>query len=336
VLEADARIIQNWVTTKKSLADTWVSHSEIRRLTQQLVEISEASQASSARDELLRSTSYQPLVEALQRLKRQRSLSAVNIFSRFGTCLVHTRQEMVGAPVAPAGGAYLRRVMLGETIFVKPTKEKLYVVGFDPHVEGAVIGIAAPIRDQHGVVIGGLALGFPLECEYTESLAFTRSGITDEAYAFDEDFMMLSRPDRPQVLVEKGVLSEVSAAGLNVQVRVPQRSGNTYTVSGQPPTLMATAAVEHGGGINLDGYPNYLGETVIGASRWLKDLGFGICTELAVDEAFRPVHTVERLTLGLLGLTGLVAGLAIYTTFRNVRLYQTIQDQRRIGPYILG
>jgi serine/threonine protein kinase len=75
---------------------------------------------------------------------------------------------------------------------------------------------------------------------------------------------------------------------------------------------------------------------VIGASTWLEDLDFGICKEILVSEAFRPVHDVERLTLGLLALTGVVTGLAIFTSFRNVRLQDAISDKRQIGSYILG
>lgn len=336
VLDADVRIIRNWITEQRNLAETWASHSEIQRLTEQLVKITEASASSSARDELLTADAFQPLLTSLKLLKRQHKLAGANIFSRSGVCLAHTREDMIGAPVAPAGGTYLRRVVLGETIYVKPTKEKLYVVGFDPYIEGPLVGMAAPIRDRHGVIIGGLAFAFPLKGEYSAVMGFTSTGWGDETFAFDRDFTMLSHPNQPQLLVEKGLLSDISASQLNVRLRVPRRLGNKYTYEGQPPTWTATAAVERGGGINLDGYTNYLGQPVIGASKWLEDLDFGICKEILVSEAFRPVHDVERLTLGLLALTGVVTGLAIFTSFRNVRLQDAISDKRQIGSYILG
>ncbi len=163
-------------------------------------------------------------------------------FQPLGTCLAHTHRDMVGAPVAPFGGEYLREVVLGKTIFVKPTKEKLFVVGFDPNQDdGPVIGIAAPIRDQHGVVIGGLGLAFPLGGEYTRSLALTRTGTSGETFAFDRDYLMLSSPDesRKRTLVEKGLLAKLSSARLNVQVRVPRkvrhpihRQGSTTNTNG--------------------------------------------------------------------------------------------------------
>ncbi len=239
--------------------------------------------------------------------------------------------------MAPAGGTYLR-ACVGRNGLCQANQGEALCRWFRP-VQGRTAHrhCSGSIRDQHGIVIGGLGLGFPAG-DYTRSLTLTRVGDSGETFAFDRDFFMLSCPDpsRLLTLVDKGLLADASQAQLNVQVRVPRKVGNRYTVEGQPATQIALAAVENGGGCNLDGYLNYLGTPVIGASKWLEELDFGICKEISVDEAYRPVRDIDRLIWGLLGLMIITAGLAIGTSFRNVRLHQARQDLRQIGPYTLG
>lgn len=48
---------------------------------------------------------------------------------------------------------------------------------------------------------------------------------------------------------------------------------------------MAASASKGGSGVNVYGYNDYRGVPVIGAWSWLREYGFGIATEIDVDEA---------------------------------------------------
>jgi serine/threonine protein kinase len=97
--------------------------------------------------------------------------------------------------------------------------------------------------------------------------------------------------------------------------------------------------VEDGGGLVMEPYGDYRGVPSVGACRWLPEYGFGVATEVDVDDAFRPLTVLRRATWTLFGLLLLsAAGLLAFTTIiarqqrRMERAQKAIQN---LGQYTL-
>ena len=331
VLQADVRAVKYWVARQKLEVKSWSRHPDLSPLAKQLEEISKSLPASSRGEALLQAPASRRLLELLRPVHDERpDIVGVIVFDVNGICLIHTIKTMVGVQMAESADPYLARIRKGETVLIKPA---LFAT-FDPAVFGPVMGVAAPIRDERNSIIGGLAFAFPSDDEYTQILSIAQIGETGETYAFDRDYTLLSNPRHPELLVAKGWLEEAAEPALTVPIRVP--SGNELPTDSQPPTWIAEMAVKQGQGINLDGYRNYLGDRVVGVSQWLDDLDFGVCTEIAYDEAFAPVKYVDRFSSILLGLTLLFAVATSFYTFLHVRLLQAMGAARRLGSYTLG
>ena len=330
VLEADVSALQYWIARQKLEVESWSEHVDVRQLAERLVAVCESAQDSTRSEVLSQAPESGQLLELLEPIHGRPGILGVIVFSRDGVCLIHTIDSMVGVPATHAADPYLAQVLTGKTVLVKPTT----LAGFDPSVFGPVMGVAAPIREERNRIIGGLLFLFPSDDEYTQILSVAQLGETGETYAFDRDYTLLSNPRHPELLVANGWLKEGEEVALAVRIRVP--IGNHLPSTSQPPTWIAEKAVTEGQGINLDGYPNYLGNRVVGVSKWLDDLDFGVCTEIAYDEAFTPVRYIDRFISILLGLNFLFAAVTGLFTLLNVRLRRAIGATRQLGSYTLG
>jgi polar amino acid transport system substrate-binding protein len=107
-----------------------------------------------------------------------------------------------------------------------------------------------------------------------------------------------------------------------IQIRDP--GGNlldgfhpTLPLEQRPLTTMARAAIDSGSGMNLEGYRDYRGVTVMGTWTWDDELGVGLATEVDADEAMTPYYDSRRSILRILAVTILVAILAFRHTSRS-------------------
>ncbi len=337
VLNADVKALRYWVEREKIVVKAWAEHPDLMRLTERLLAVSEAATDATRKEALLGAEEYASLKRELSPIRSDRGSVGVTVFGRDGMCLYHDQENIVGASIAPHGEPLLANILLRKSAMAKPSKGHLYVVGFDIRETGPVVGFAAPIGEQDGPVLGGLAIGYP-DDEYTQALSVAQLGATGETYAFDRNYMLLSIPRDRQLLVEMGMLQEDEEAPLKIQVRVPsgpQAKDSESPEALPPPTEIAAKAVAEGRGVILDGYLNYRGENVIGAAQWLEDLDFGVCTEISYEEAFAPVRYVHWFTFILLSLIFLFAGSTALYSFLNVRLRRLLGSTRQVGPYTL-
>lgn len=102
-----------------------------------------------------------------------------------------------------------------------------------------------------------------------------RIGRTGESYVFDEAGFMVTRSRFDRAVRREGP-APIVLGRPTVVLRTPAAR----------PTL-ALSAVRRGRtlGMDIDGYPDYRGVTVVGAWRWLDELGAGVVTEIDRVEA---------------------------------------------------
>ena len=103
-------------------------------------------------------------------------------------------------------------------------------------------------------------------------------------------------------------------------------------IAALPLTRSAASVVAGQAGIDLEGYRDYRGVEVIGAWKWLEDLGVGLVTEVDAGEAFavlRPLRVSHGVLLGVLGAFTLILLLSV----ASIRLLAL--RVRQLGEYTL-
>jgi hypothetical protein len=253
--------------------------------------------------------------------------------------------DTTGRPVSERGATLLNRVFSGQTVVLRPDYNFMLPKSTPDAVDSISMGMLAPIYapDADDRVIAAIMVRRrELLTAFDSILLSGRFENTVEAYVFSRQGTMHSESRFLEQLLEFGLLTkdEMSPSPTSrLKVRVKDPGGDLtqgfkppIPRSAQPLTEMVRMAADNGAGVNVNGYRDYRGVTVIGAWDWLKDPDLGIAVEVNYEEAFRPVAYVR---MGSIAAGALIFAWSIVLAVASIR---TLRDRaliRRVGPYHL-
>ena len=206
--------------------------------------------------------------------------------------------------------------------------------------------VCAPVRDASFQVVAVLAFRIRPDREFTRILQLGQIGRSGETYAFDVTGRVVSNSRFDDELVLLGLLTDEdnSRSILRLALRDP---GGDLTAGYRPKkrrselplTKMAAAAVAGQSGVDLTGYRDYRGVTVIGAWTWLPQYRLGVATEIDGEEAFRPLVILQRTFWGMFAMLGLSSVAIFVFTLVTARLRREAQKAavaaKKLGQYRL-
>ncbi len=206
--------------------------------------------------------------------------------------------------------------------------------------------VAAPVRDLQNVVRGALALIINPTNEFTRTLSAYRTGDTGETYAFDQTGLLISQSRFDDQLRRLGLLAPTNtSSALNLRLHDPGgdlASGfkpAETNFSSLPLIRLVRDAVEGEDNVDLIPSRDYRGVPVVGAWRWLPQLGFGVATQIDASEAYRPLRVIQRLFVALFLLLVLCAIVMFLFSYANVtwrrRLGEAELKLKQLGQYTL-
>ena len=207
--------------------------------------------------------------------------------------------------------------------------------------------VAAPLRDNDGVVRGALALIIDPDAEFTRILSVARSGKSGETYAFDQHGLMISRSRFDDQLKQLGLIEDRPGASsaLNLRLGDPGTAlplkfkPEDATSTTRPLIRIVAGAVAGGSGVDTAPSRDYRGVPVVGAWRWLPQLGFGVATQIDSGEAYQPLRVVKFLFVILVLLLMLCSTGMFVFSYRNVtwrrRLSEAELKLKQLGQYTL-
>lgn len=196
--------------------------------------------------------------------------------------------------------------------------------------------IGTPIRGQTGSIVAALLFRIDPHEDFSAILHKGGLGGSSQSYAFDANGLLISESRYADQLQTSGIISPNSTGILDLYIRDPGvnlLNGVNTDISNteQPLTLMAANAVTGHTGINLKGYRDYRGVPVIGAWTWNNKLGFGIATEVDVDEAYATLNNFSLVSkAGTLFLISLVSILYINFARNHSKLEHNERFNRAI------
>jgi len=207
----------------------------------------------------------------------------------------------------------LARVFAGETLIIPPIRSDVALISSSGDVISNLptMFIAAPIQDENENVIAVFTLRIDPSQNLTWITQQGRLGATGETYAFDDKALLITESRFDDQLVEIGLLEPGERTINNVRIGDPGenlldnwRRLLPDEIASFPLTVMAESALAKEAGVNLSGYRDYRGVTVVGVWQWSESLGIGIATEIDTKEALQVYR--EFLTLGRWLFAGIV------------------------------
>jgi hypothetical protein len=337
VLDADVAALQNWIAIQMADVDAWSKKTELRQLVEEGVSAEKRNEPSA--DDA--STLNAKLLELLEPVMHRQGFHSLGIVTPEGTVIASSRPRWVGAWISPTGAPYLSRLNRGETLFVIPSRERKFVAAIESSPTDPTVAVAAPVEGAQGTIVASLCFGFDVDDEFTRILSIAQLGATGETYAFDEEAVLLSDVRDRRNLEQIGLLAANDSCALHIEVRDP--GGDmlagfqpTEPLRSRPLTRLAARAIAGNDGLDVNGYRNYRGATVVGAWTWLQDYGFGVGTEITAAEAYQPLRYTSRAFLFLSGTVTALSLILAMTSSLAVRWRQRVGQAERLGAYDLG
>ncbi len=168
--------------------------------------------------------------------------------------------------------------------------------------------IAGPIKDENEKIIAAFTMRIDPTRDFSRLARIGRIGMTGETYLFDNKGRLLSESRFDDHLINVGLLKPNEPNILTVSIRDP--GGNMVegflpdiSRDKQPFTYMAERAISGEAGFSLNEYRDYRGVPVLGAWLWDDELGFGMTTEIDLEDALGSFYTTRKISVGVLSLT---------------------------------
>lgn len=340
VLDANVAGLQIWIADEKSDVEVWARHEEVRRL------VAELKPAASRDGNVRRALQLAPQQD---QLKRSLSSAVVDLDYRGfavvdgnGLILASDQAERyVGHRVSPAMGLELRRVLKGETVFIRPFPKSALVSGV-PVGDLPVIVVASPVLDSHAKVGAILVFTIDPERNFSQILSAARAGDSGDTYAFDDRGFLLSETRHEAELKHLGLVAQglEGRSVLALQIRDPggdltQGFRPSDPPAARPLTRMAATAVTGRSGLDLTGYRDYRGVRVVGAWRWLPEYGFGIATEWEYSEVMQALQPIRVSFWTLFAAVTILGVSLLLSTGWITHLHRRIGAIAQLGQYTL-
>jgi hypothetical protein len=210
----------------------------------------------------------------------------------------------------------------------------------------SLMQVAAPLAED-GIVRGALALIINPDQEFTRILSVARSGESGETYAFDQTGLLISRSRFDDQLKTLGLLDTTNASSaLNLRLRDPggdltkgYKTENTNSAT-ESLTRFVVDAIDGDDGVDVVPSRDYRGVPVIGAWRWLPQLGIGVVTQVDATEAYQSLRVLQFIFIALFLLLVLCAVVLFVFSYANLawrrRLGEAELKLKQLGQYTLG
>jgi eukaryotic-like serine/threonine-protein kinase len=305
LLDAQVNALRVWVREEIGDAERIAREPAVRDAVAQLAAV--AARRGASREELCRGAARARVEDVLRPLLREIGDSTFNVTDPSGRLIATRFPQYCGLQLtATRFLPLLAPAFQGQSRFIRPFRDAERVESPPSLRAGPPFGwIATPVRGAGNEVIAVLGIAEPADGVLSEILATARPGATGDLFAFDENGTLLTP-------------SRFGAGALFVMPGVRTGAGLTA----------AAGAV-------LEPYASTRGAQVVGAWRWLDDLGFGVAIEIEAAEAYAPLRYL-RIAFGVVfGALVLAVAAALWSGFSLLRLRGELGGQRKLGPYRL-
>jgi ABC-type amino acid transport substrate-binding protein/serine phosphatase RsbU (regulator of sigma subunit)/PAS domain-containing protein len=306
ILHSTHEALKLWTERKQVNIETIAQSFAVRTQIRNLLEVPREP------DVLLKSSELFQVRNMLESEKKRTGDTGFFVIAPNGISIGSLRDENIGTTnlIYQQKKALLDRVFKGQTVLIPPIVSDIKL---EEGNKIATMFMVAPVMDLTGKkVIAALAMRLDPGGEFSSIIQLGRMGLSGETYSFDRDGELMSESRFKDDLLKAGLLGENEEAIL--QIRVADPGGNLLEghplpqdIRSQPLTTMAMEATKGKSGLNVEGYRDYRGVPVMGAWLWDEKLGFGMTTEVDVDESLNSYFTIRDTLVIVLGLTVLMA-----------------------------
>jgi serine/threonine protein kinase len=346
LLSVEAAMVENWAHVQTANATTLANDPQVRESIYKLLAHEEPGKGTTADKDV--AEVQQQLRKRLAPFMSSHGYVRYLVADKARRILSANSEELIGRTGIPEYEGFLSRALDGEATVSAPFASVVALKDDSGRIRTGVptMFVCAPVRDANFQIVAVLGLRILPELEFTRMMQLGRIGESGETYAFDKSGLLISNSRFDDALILLGLIPDQpnSHSIVNLQIRDPQgdmTAGYRPMVrrSELPLTRMAADAVSGKSGVDVDGYRDYRGSTVVGAWTWLPKHEIGVATEMNAAEAFQPLLILQRTFWVLYILLGLSSVAIFAFTVIVARLRREAQkaeiEAKQLGQYTL-
>jgi len=329
VLYTAHHAISSWAEHEKASAMVWANTPEIREATIGLIE------TTREKKELINSPFQKTFRSRLVPLLSVNSYQGYFIIDRDNMSLASSRDENIGSEnLLVKQKPFLDKLWSGSSALSLPLESDVFLPDKHGVMQGSLptMFVGAPVINDDEVIAIFVFRINPLN-DFTSIMQQGSLGKSGETYAFSREGLMVSQSRFVNQLPNINLIDESSTDKYHVvELRDPgvnllQGEVSVLPRVEQPLTHMVQQAILRGDGVNLKGYRDYRGVTVLGAWLWDEDLQLGITIEIDADEAYEAVRYNTNIILILIVVSVLLLVLLMLVyLFSQKRLVKSNQE----------
>jgi len=340
VLDAEIEALELWIDLQHADVVAWANDPEIRGL------INHLDEAHRINDQARTAQLNDQLMLILATVTNNDAFQGVAVINRDGD-FIGGSSQWAGAKINSAGEPYLTQLKNGNVFFAIPSLQRRFVAGIPSPVHNPSVALGAPVSrsENDDEVMGGLCFGFDADKEFARVFSVADFDNSGDTYAFASDALLISNisnTTNQRWVRELGLIDQDGQTALSFYIRDPGGNLTEGYVSRvnaeQHPTRIVELALDNQDNrtvTDVKGYRNYLGIEVVGAARWIDQLGLGVATEMSLQSAFEPLRYVTSAFLFLIiSVVALAIGL-MASAFSLIRLNNRVGEAERLGAYEL-
>ena len=340
LLNAQVSTLSLWLDIEKAEAELFAADPRIHDHAIGLLRL--AADSEGGTEVILASSELTAFRAQVDEASLRTTIQGYALIDPSGKILAASGDAAVGRRIGPTVAEWFDRVVAGETAIFGPIAYPVAHAGGDTLVQEPAMFVAAPIRNRQGAVIAAFAMRYSPANEFSHILHMAQFGESGGTYAFNATGVMITESRFTDQLQDIGLVEDGPNASsiLSVDIRNPGgnllRGHQTETARAALPfTRMAAEAIGGSDGVDVDGYRDYRGVPVAGAWRWLPEYGFGVATEVDVQEAYETLYVVRQGFWALVALLMLGAVGAFFYNFLFQNMSSRVRKAERLGQYTL-
>jgi len=325
VLDSTHVGIKTWARENKSAAQIWANYPAVVYAAKSLVE------KASDRLALLSDKEQINLRRWFEPLQQVTGYQGYFIIDKNNINLASSRDQNVGlVSLLVEKPEFLQKIWLGEAAVSHPYISDVPLPDQSGQLKKGLptMFVGAPIYNENGNVIAAFTFRLNPSNEFSNLIAQGRIGKSGETYVFDNTATMMSDSRFQEQLRQIGLLSQGQRSILNIELRDPgfnliEKKSKGIAIQHIPFTFMAKQAIRQVSAMNLTGYRDYRGVSVVGAWMWDEELGYGLATEQDFDEAFKALMFTRNAII-------VMSALLILLLFALIEI-ATLQQKRKMA-----
>lgn len=354
-LQAQSKALEAWIKREQNITDALSKSSSLISFTAQLDSL---AQLDPSYEEMRNTEKFHQLKSQIAELREQLGLESIGIFhKRDPICMLATgitdslQGTFYNLELRGTLFDYFRQVRKTQkTIQLPPLHDTEMIANIPANMEvGTFLSFISAIK-KDSLIIGYMINSLHVKNTFSSIVQNADYGASNKVYAFNKDFRLLSKPRFEEELQQTYLLDFDSTKSAIHTFEIKDPGGPIQKGEERPEILQVdqtyTSIIDNTqndlkkdkplySGALMKPYRDFRGVEVVGAWKWMPEIGFGMIAEIDAADAYAPIRYFDGVLILFYIILMLLAMVIYRLNLQFIKFGRKIDDLQLVGHYQL-